>query len=101
MPAGLAELASETIGFAGCAFQELLNNSVKHGKATQAHIELKVDDKNKELIYTDNGKGFNVAEALQKKGLGLNNIQSRVEILQGNLVMESPKSGGVLFKVTF
>ena len=81
--------------------QELLNNSVKHGKATQAHIELKIDDKKKELIYTDNGKGFNVAEALQKKGLGLNNIQSRVEILQGSLVMESPKSGGVLFKVKF
>lgn len=81
--------------------QELLNNSVKHGKATEAKINLETSKSTKLLEYSDNGKGFNVTEALQKKGLGLNNIQSRVEILQGNLTMESPKSGGVLFQVTF
>jgi signal transduction histidine kinase len=42
----------------------------------------------------DNGKGFDVARAKQESGgLGLKSLESRTEILNGQLVIESSSQG--------
>jgi signal transduction histidine kinase len=49
------------------------------------------------LRYQDNGIGFTVKEAKEKPGIGLQNIKSRVKILNGKLKIESTPNSGSQF----
>lgn len=64
--------------------QELLNNTLKHAKASQVTIKFNPDNQQILVIYQDDGKGFDV-ETLTKRGLGLKNIESRVNMIYGQL----------------
>jgi len=79
--------------------QELLNNSIRHGKATIMRLQLKDTDGLMELKYKDNGKGFLVKQALKESGLGLKNIKSRVAILNGNVHVQSKLNQGAIFTI--
>ncbi|WP_299254139.1 sensor histidine kinase [uncultured Aquimarina sp.] len=80
--------------------QELLNNSVRHGKAE--NVILKIDDTNEQLDleYVDNGDGFDTESVNKNKGIGLRNIESRVEILDGMLSYYSEIGNGVTFNIS-
>jgi signal transduction histidine kinase len=75
--------------------QELLNNSVQHGKATLISVSFEEVDGEKTCRYTDNGIGFDLQEMKSHKGLGLKNIASRIDVLKGSLLIESQKDNGV------
>lgn len=79
--------------------QELLNNSIKHGNATELVLKIEETTTKLKIQYSDNGKGFIVKDALNKNGLGLKNIKSRVAILNGNLIIESKKEKGAIFNI--
>ncbi len=70
--------------------QELLNNISKHAKATEVELSVNrhLDDIN--IIITDNGIGFSIDE----KGIGLKNIQERLEIISGVINIHSDKAKG-------
>lgn len=75
--------------------QELTNNSIKHGQATEITITF---DKNKERIrctYKDNGRGFDANDASHKKGLGMKNIESRVGYLNGSIQVTASQNKGI------
>lgn len=74
--------------------QELLNNTLKHAQASEVNINFKHDNRQLTIIYQDNGKGFDV-ETLTKRGLGLKNIESRVNMIQGNLMYLPTAQKGV------
>jgi signal transduction histidine kinase len=80
--------------------QELLNNVLKHSRANTVSIFIakKLDDKlNKDvvtLIFEDNGLGFDESKIL--KGIGLNSLQSRVQLLHGNISYESTNGSGAM-----
>jgi len=80
--------------------QELLNNSIRHGKASKVSFSLEEVKGHITMLYTDNGKGFLVKQALLESGLGLKNIKSRVAILNGNLDVKSQLGKGVIFTIT-
>jgi signal transduction histidine kinase len=80
--------------------QELLNNSVRHGEATEMSLEVGYPNEKLQLTYKDNGKGFDVSTALKKKGLGLSNLKSRADILCLNLSMESTIGKGAEFIIS-
>ena len=61
--------------------QELLANTLKYAKASVVKIELSKKEHRFIFDYTDNGIGFKAEDA---KGLGLKNIATRVEMIQGN-----------------
>jgi len=63
--------------------QELTNNTLKYAKASQIRIELLKNTDTKQLIYTDNGLGFD-PESATGKGLGMKNLENRVKMLPGN-----------------
>lgn len=63
--------------------QELLQNVVKHARATIADIQLLLNDNILAIIVEDNGIGFNVTE--QQSGYGLQNLKYRVQALHGNI----------------
>ena len=72
--------------------QELLNNTIKHAKATKSSIQLTRNGNLISLTVEDNGKGFDV-NAVKKNGIGLSNVNHRVEYLNGKMDVKSDKKG--------
>jgi two-component system sensor histidine kinase DegS len=74
--------------------QECFNNIGKHSAATHVNISLVSTDGILKLIVEDNGVGFNVQEALEKRdSFGLSGMQERVALLGGHCQVESRKDG--------
>lgn len=74
---------------------EALNNIVKHAAATCLTLQLAQQNGHLHLQIVDNGQGFDPAQ--KTGGLGLRNMQERVNRLQGTLTMVSqPKRGTTL-----
>jgi signal transduction histidine kinase len=71
--------------------QELITNSIKHSHCDKISIDLNVSSQLIEIIYRDNGIGFDLSNI--KSGLGLSNIQSRVDSLSGQIQVESDSTG--------
>lgn len=72
--------------------QELINNTLKHARATKVSLEISdVKGEYISIIYQDNGIGFHPSTA--KNGVGLLNIGSRIDKLSGELNIESNKNG--------
>lgn len=78
--------------------QELINNSVRHGKAKNSTLNISLQNNALLFNYTDDGSGFNPNNVNQKKGLGMKNIESRVAILEGNYTINTAENKG--FKIT-
>ncbi len=77
--------------------QESLTNVARHAQATKADILLSDRGEKLILVVEDNGIGFDMEKAMEKKRLGLNSIRERVEMLNGKLVVESlPGKGTTL-----
>ncbi|QGY42148.1 tetratricopeptide repeat protein [Maribellus comscasis] len=72
--------------------QELLTNIIKHAEATEAIIQFSEDDNRLNIMVEDNGKGFSLNEV--KIGLGLTNIEKRIENIDGNIVVDSTPGNG-------
>ena len=81
--------------------QELVNNVIKHAKATQLKIEL--IKKNKDLIInvSDNGKGFDVVNNQTTSGSGLHSIKNRLDLLNGTMTINSTEGAGSIVNIIF
>ncbi|MDC6362547.1 MULTISPECIES: sensor histidine kinase [Flavobacteriaceae] len=70
--------------------QELVANAIKHAEASKVNIQLTQHEDNLNIIVEDNGKGFNRSQVIKEKsGMGLTNIEKRVEHLEGNFTVDS------------
>ena len=77
--------------------QELLNNVVKHARASKVSLQLLHHEQHINLLMEDNGVGF---EYINKNGgIGLLNIRSRVELLQGNFDIDSKQGRGTIVNI--
>jgi signal transduction histidine kinase len=75
--------------------QEIIHNSLKHAEAKNLQLGMSVEDNSLLLLAKDDGKGFDVEEQRKKGGgLGLNSLESRCEILNGILSLESKTGFG-------
>ncbi|SEC48393.1 Tetratricopeptide repeat-containing protein [Tenacibaculum sp. MAR_2009_124] len=72
--------------------RESIQNSKKHAQASEVVVTFSVHKKNVLLNITDNGIGFDTT--IRKKGIGLHNLQERVEELQGTFSIESTVGNG-------
>ena len=79
--------------------QELLNNAVKHSEATTIDLLLKKEQNELIFEYTDNGKGFDFAEAYEKRSLGLKNIETRTKMINGTTKFETKPNEGLKLEV--
>jgi signal transduction histidine kinase len=73
---------------------ELVNNSLKHSACNRIVLELNKVGKNIVIDYRDNGKGFNLEE-VESVGMGLSNIASRINSLNGEFDIRSSKGKGM------
>lgn len=81
--------------------QELINNSIRHGKATEVQVTFSDLSNQKMLVYTDNGKGITANEMEASKGIGLRNILSRAEIIQSEAHFDTNHTQGFKFILKF
>ena len=73
---------------------ELVTNSLKHSGCSEIRLSLSVTGDTLELQYSDNGRGFN-PQAVMDCGMGLSNIYSRINSLNGDLDITSSKGRGM------
>jgi signal transduction histidine kinase len=81
--------------------QELMNNSLRHGKATEICISFKNIAGLATCNYEDNGVGFDSTNAENQKGLGMKNIDSRISFLNGSIKIDSQINKGIAVVFTF
>ncbi len=74
--------------------QELVGNIIKHSGATHVQIQLIRNENELTMMIEDDGKGFDTTQISNFKGIGLKNIISRVDFLNGKVNFDSsPKNG--------
>jgi signal transduction histidine kinase len=75
--------------------QELLQNIMKHARASEASVLLDCLPTAVRLTVEDNGKGFELARLREATaGLGLRLIREQVDLLEGLLEIDSQPQGG-------
>jgi two-component system, NarL family, sensor kinase len=78
--------------------QEVLHNTIKHSGAHLLLISLRKDEDRILLATADNGKGFDFFSTVKElKGLGLRNLQSRTEVMGGEMICNSQPGKGVTY----
>lgn len=74
--------------------QELLNNVLKHSKADFVSLLITAKDNMITMIFEDNGIGFDAN--IIHKGIGLNSLTSRVQLLNGDIKYENASGTGTV-----
>ena len=72
--------------------QEAIQNINKYAKANNVLVEFKKEESRLLLIINDDGKGFN--PDAKRRGIGINNMKSRVQQLQGKISINSQANNG-------
>jgi signal transduction histidine kinase/Flp pilus assembly protein TadD len=89
---------------------ELVNNALKHSGASHILVQIVQDSDSISLIVQDNGCGFDIStesyhpypsKGGESKGMGLQNIRSRVESYKGVILIDSRKGEGTEINVEF
>lgn len=79
--------------------QEQVNNILKHAQASTLKVELGRNQNSIYLSIYDNGVGFDAS--VQKKGIGLYNITSRVELFNGTISIHTAPTAGCAMHMRF
>ncbi|MEO9572172.1 MAG: ATP-binding protein [Polaribacter sp.] len=79
--------------------QEFINNILKHSKAQNAMIEMHEIEGKLSFKIVDDGVGFDKTLITNKDGLGLNQIEARIQMMQGDFFIDSVKNNGTVINV--
>lgn len=80
--------------------QEIMNNIIKHSKATQVNFTVLRIKNHVELRVADNGIGFDKNLFMRKSaGLGMRNINARAEVLKAKLSLNTLPGKGTAFLI--
>ena len=74
--------------------QEALTNIERHAGATAVQIDLRGHRRGGTLQIIDNGRGLSADERSRASGLGLRNMQERMEQMGGTLRLSEAPGGG-------
>lgn len=77
--------------------QELIHNVLKHARATEVLVQLTMHEDKLHLTVEDNGVGF--AMEHPSAGIGLHSLRSRVEKMQGQLLVSSVPHVGTTVEI--
>lgn len=75
--------------------QELLSNTLKYAAASEVNIQLSQHGQTITFVYDDNGKGFDTTTLEQQKGIGYQNIRSRIKAIHANWHLDSTPGHGM------
>lgn len=74
---------------------ELVNNTLRHAVATKIRIDIHLDEEMLYLEYQDNGIGFDVDMLSSDNGMGLTNMQYRLQSGNGDMTITSQRGKGM------
>ena len=95
IPFGLDEKLENTIEVTIFRMiQEIITNAIKHAKASEIIIQLTQHKDSLNIIIEDNGKGFNPKNINKNNGMGLTNIEKKVEQMGGTFTIDSTEGRG-------
>ena len=80
--------------------QEGLHNALKHSGTTHFRVSLTGSSSEVQLEVKDEGAGFDLERARQDRGLGLVSMQERMNLVQGQLNIESTPGVGTKIVAT-
>ncbi|WP_258101884.1 tetratricopeptide repeat-containing sensor histidine kinase [Marinoscillum pacificum] len=69
--------------------QEWINNIIKYSDASKVTIQITKDQEELTLLIEDNGNGFNINSLTSGKGNGWKNMNSRANLINGELEVDS------------
>jgi len=72
---------------------ELLNNILKHSKASHAKLHVALINNQLHILVKDNGKGFN-ENSSSIEGFGINRIKARIHSMHGEIYIVSDNENG-------
>ena len=97
---GLQERLSEDVEIVLYrVLQECVNNVIKHSGASQLDIALIKDKDGISATIEDNGKGFDLQQLGEDAGIGLKNIQARIDYLNGSIDFDTAPGKGTLVAI--
>jgi PAS domain S-box-containing protein len=74
--------------------QETLQNAVKHSGVRHFKVELCGTEKEIQLTVSDLGVGFDLQDAIQRRGLGLISMRERMRLVSGVMSIKSQPGSG-------
>jgi signal transduction histidine kinase len=81
--------------------QEAVRNAVRHAAAHRVRVVLHQENGTATLEVLDDGKGFDLQEAEQRRpGMGLLSMRERVALVDGELVIRTAPGGGTSIGAT-
>lgn len=80
--------------------QESLNNILKHAMPDKVYLKIIYLKDNLAISIIDNGRGFDVVSAENKKQSGLKNMNKRTQSLNGTMSVNSKIGGGTTLNFT-
>lgn len=110
---GIVRVNYQSIGLEGAALsqtiaitvyriiQELLNNVMKHASAKSVVVQVSKTNDEISITVEDDGKGFDSTILNGTKGMGWENIQSRIAYLKGKLDVQSEPGKGTSVLIEF
>ncbi|MBL3658556.1 tetratricopeptide repeat-containing sensor histidine kinase [Fulvivirga sediminis] len=80
--------------------KELVTNAFKHAQASVINLQLSIftDEGTIDLLYEDNGVGFDLNKT--GKGIGLKNMEHRVETFNGTMAIDSAEKRGTVISIS-
>ncbi|MGV3271614.1 histidine kinase [Bacillus siamensis] len=81
--------------------QEAVTNALKHSESEEITVKVEITADFVVLIIKDNGKGFDIKEAKQKKNksFGLLGMKERVDLLEGTITIDSKLGLGTFIMI--
>ena len=73
---------------------ELINNTLKHASAKNIQLSVEVGEDVMKIDYRDNGVGILQKTGTGSNGMGMQNIESRLGIIDASWQMQHPEDGG-------
>ncbi|MGB3152547.1 MAG: ATP-binding protein [Maribacter sp.] len=77
--------------------QELLTNTIKHASAENVELNVTVFENMVQVLFEDDGVGFETSKA--KKGIGLSNIENRLQLLKAHMNLDSSIGRGTVITI--
>lgn len=77
--------------------QELITNVIKHAEANNVTINISLYDNMVNIIFEDDGKGFEKNKVTFSNGMGLDSIEKRITHLNGSFEIDSTIGKGTTF----
>ncbi len=81
--------------------QEIVNNVIKHAKATKVKVNVEYRDGHIKVVVQDDGVGFEKEEVMKKKkNFGLIGMKERIQLLEGECEIDSKRNIGTTIHIT-